>query len=559
LAAVVPVGALAQPGASPLSSNDPAAVVAAPKTPSEPISPPKAAGDGASFDNVPRFVLTSVTFEGVQAVSLRRLEPAWAPYRGKSVSLADLRAIARRAEAIYARRGYPFVAVVLNPQQVVGGAVRYKVVEGHISDLTILGSNLVARSQATAAFEPLVNRSPLSAADVEGAYEHASAVPGLAVAGALNRGSVAGGMDLLIQAKRQEWQFYANVNDLYPDALGPWGALLGVNHFGGSRYGDETSAQVYESLDGGRQTVARGSYERGLDAAGTTLSLTVLGAWANPGREVAPLDLATNVADGRIALMQPIISRLSGSLSATVAFEADDQKTDVFSRVGLTDDKLRIISIGLDGEWRFDDDGRVAMSAEIRQGMPILGASQKGDPLLSRQGADPDATVSRISLEGVTPRANYVRFVVRVDGQLASAPLTAPDQYEVGNLTIGRGYQPGSIFGDDAIATSAEVRLGPISAFHRFQVEPFGFYDVVRVWTRTPGDQIDRTLSSLGAGLRLETPRHLHIDLTYAKALDPPLPFGEPIPRGMLLVNVTIGLNDLFDDLRRKFSPGVSK
>jgi len=557
--ALAPMGVLAQPEGPPLSSNDPTAVIAKPKTPSEPISPPPAAKTAEGVDSAPRFVLTTVAFEGAKAVPERRLAPAWREYRGKNVSLADLRAIARRAEAIYARSGYPFVAVVLNPQRVVGGAVRYKVVEGHISDLTILGANLVARRQAAAAFQPLVDKSPLTGADVEAAYERASAIPGLAVAGALNRGSVPGGMDLLIQAKREEWQFYANANNLYPDALGPWGALLGVNHYGGSRYGDEESAQVYESLDGGRQTVARASYERGLDASGTTLSLTALGAWADPGREVAPLDLATNVATGRIAVTQPIISRLSQSLSATVAFEANDQKTDVFGKVGLTDDKLRIFSIGLDGEWRFDDGGRIAMSAELRQGMPILGASEKGDPLLSREGADPDATVSRISLEGVTPRADYVRFVVRVDGQLASAPLTAPEQYEVGNLTIGRGYQPGSIFGDDVVAASAEMRFGPISAFRKVQIEPFGFYDAVRVWTRTPGDQIDRTLTSLGGGVRLETPRHLHIDLTYAKALDSPLGFGEPVPRGMVLVNVTVGLNDLFDDLRRHFTSGVAK
>jgi hemolysin activation/secretion protein len=366
-------------------------------------------------------------------------------------------------------------------------------------------------------------------------------------------------MDLLIQTKRQAWLVYANLNDLYPDALGPWGALLGVDHYGGSRYGDVLSGQVYESLDGGRQSVVRASYARGLNASGTTLSLTGLGAWANPGRAVAPLDLATDVVTGRLAVTQPIFERLFQTLTATAAFEANDQRTRVFSRIGLTDDRLRIVSLGLNGEWRFADGARIALAAEVRQGLGILGASRRGDPSLSRQDADPDATVGKISLEGVTPRLFKLRLVARVEGQIASAPLTAPEQYEVGNLTIGRGYEPGALFGDDAVATSLEARLGPFTAMRRFQIEPFAFYDRVQVWTRTPGAPIDHAVNSVGGGLRLETQHHLHIDLTYAQPLDPPLGMGEPTPHGRVLLNVTMGLNDVYDALHRRLTAGGSR
>ena len=557
--ALSPCAALAQQAGGPLSQSDPSRAVARPAPQSEPIAAlPKAAAPIAG-DVAPRFVLTSVVFDGVRAIPQGRLAAAWTPFRDKPVTLADLGAIARAAEAIYAAAGYPFVAVVLNPQRVVAGAVRFKVVEGHISNLTVLGADPAARRQATAAFEPLVNKTPLTAGDVEGAYERAQAVPGLAVAGALHKGAVPGGMDLLVQARRETWLAYANVNDLYPDALGPWGALLGLDHYGGSTFGDVASAQVYESLDGGRQTVARLSYQRGLDAAGTTLSLSALGAWAYPGREVAPLDLATNVATGRIALARPIIARLAQTLTVTGAFEVDDQKTDVFSRIGLTDDQLRILSLAAAGEWRFANQARLAFSAEFRQGLDIFGASRRGDPSLSRQGADPQATVGKIGLEGLSPSFHTLRLDLRVEGQLASAPLTAPEQYAVGNLTIGRGYQPGADFGDDALAASAEARLGPYPVGNTFSVGPFGFYDRVEVWTRTPGAPTQRVLSSAGGGLRIETRRHLHIDLTYAQPLAPPLGLGEPTPHGRLLVNVTMGLNGVYDAFRQRLSAGDSR
>ncbi|HEX3917230.1 MAG TPA: POTRA domain-containing protein, partial [Caulobacteraceae bacterium] len=177
LLALLPAGVLAAPVPPPVAKPAPA---------SQPIAPPPAAAPARPEDQTPRFTLTAVTFEGVKAIPAERLAPAWAPFAGRPVSLADLGAIARAAEAIYARNGYPFVAVVLNPQAVAGGAVRYTVIEGHVSSLTVLGADPVARRQATAAFAPLVDMSPLPASAVEGAYEHARLIPGLAVAGALH-------------------------------------------------------------------------------------------------------------------------------------------------------------------------------------------------------------------------------------------------------------------------------------------------------------------------------------------------------------------------------------
>ncbi|HEY5106974.1 MAG TPA: POTRA domain-containing protein [Caulobacteraceae bacterium] len=546
-------------GDAPLSNVDPTAVLRPSPTESAPIEIPQLTAKPPTEDLTPRFTLNSVAFDDAHAVSEAALEPAWASYRNRAVSLADLSVIAMRAEAIYAKHGFPFVAVVVNPQQVRGGDVRFKVIEGRIADLTVLGTDPVGRRQATAAFEPLVGRMPLSAGDVEGAYEHAKAIPGLAVAGALRRGDVRGGIDLVVQAKREEWRTYANVNNLYPDALGPWGALVGVDHFGGSAYGDQTSAQFYHSLAGGPQTVVRLSHAQGLDPEGTTLSVMALGAWAEPGRAVAPLQLATNVFDARVALSQPILERLAYSLSAAAAFEIDNQKTEVFSRIGLTDDKLRIVSLSAAGERRFADGARVAFTAEIRQGLGILGASHRGDPLLSRLGANPDATVGRFSLEGQSPAYHKVTVALRTEAQVASAPLTTPEQYAVGNLSIGRGYQPGANFGDDVVAASGEVRLGPYRVLQKLLLSPFAFYDSVHLWTHTPGAAMNRTLSSTGVGVRIDTPNQAHIDLTYAAPLDPPLGLGEHTPHGVLLVNVTFGLNGVLSAINHRLPGGGFK
>jgi hypothetical protein len=180
---------------------------------------------GATAERAETLVFRGATLRGATLLDARDLERVWGPYRGRTVTLSDLRTLATAFEAAYADAGHPFVAVVVPPQDVQAGQVEFEVVEGRISDLTILGRDPVARRQAQAAFGPLVDRRPLPLADVEAAYERAQDVPGLTVAGSLRRGGVPGGMDLVVQARRRTWRTYANLNNLYPTWWDP-GARL---------------------------------------------------------------------------------------------------------------------------------------------------------------------------------------------------------------------------------------------------------------------------------------------------------------------------------------------
>lgn len=556
---LIPAAACAAGEGQPLSSTvDPNAVLPSTPPASEPLKTP-----GRPLDAAPspaelqaQFVLTDVQFDGAGAVPASALSPAWASYRGKPVSLVDLRAIARKAEAIYAAAGYPFVAIVVTPQTVEGGVVHMRVVEGHISAVTVLAKDPTARRQATAAFAPLVDRKPLAVKDVEGAYQRAKDVPGLALAGALRRGDEPGGMDLVIQAKRDRWRTYANLNNLYPRTTGPWGLLAGVDYFGDSTWGDQTTVQGYTSLDSGHQYVLRLSHTRRLNASGTTVSVMGLRAWARPAGAVAPLDIATDVEALRFTVSQPLYETTQFSLEGEGAFELTNQKTKVFNSVGLSDDRLRTFSATLNGAWRPDAGGHLNGAIELRKGVSVFNSSHAGDPNLSRFGSDPEAFLARFRSDGETPTFHALRLFGRLEAQTTSRALTAPDQYAIGNLSIGRGYEPGAAFGDRAIAGSAELRIGPFPIGSHFHLEPFVFYDAARLWTLTPGLHTRRDIESWGGGLRLDAPGKLHVELFYADPRKPPQGPGQPTPHPRVFLNVTVGLNDVFSAIGRRTSNG---
>lgn len=431
LACVLAVGSA---GAAPLAANDPSqALPAAPPSPSQDLTIHTGPATGGPEDTAPRLVLTQVEFVGAKTVKPSALAPSWADFTGKSVSLADLRTISRRAEAIYAKAGYPFVAVVLKVQEVKDGIVTFDVVEGHISDLTVLGSSRIARRQATANLAGLVDKSPLSLADVEGAYENTKNVPGLTMSGSLRRGSQPGGMDLVVATQRRVWRAYANVNNLYADQVGPWGVLVGVDAFGPTKYGDQLSAQVYSSVPFGRQVLVRGSYALRLNNLGTTVTVSGLWGHANPQGDLSALALTQDVASIRADVSQPIWMRANSKLQADLALEGSDQRANVFSKFRLSDDRLRDLSLTLSGEVR-GRWGRFTANGEIHQDIEILGASKAGDADLSRFGGDPAATILRAGAEFESASFHHVRLDARVDSQYAFRPLTIPDQYAASTL-----------------------------------------------------------------------------------------------------------------------------
>jgi hypothetical protein len=245
--------------------------------------------------------------------------------QGRTVTLDDLRIIASSVEAAHADAGFPFVAVIVPPQDVKDGLVDFEVVEGRVSDLTILGADPVARRQADAAFRGLIDRHPLPLTEIETAYEQARAVPGLAVVGSLRRGSRPGGMDLVVQARRRPWRTYVNVNNLYPDPTGPWGVLAGAEHNGRSTYGDQTTLQLYTTLDPGEQTVLRASHFRRLNARGTAVSLSGVYARRTPrgGGSAGPGHRRGGVP-GEVE--QPLMLRPDRSLAAFMALDWSDQR-----------------------------------------------------------------------------------------------------------------------------------------------------------------------------------------------------------------------------------------
>lgn len=486
-----------------------------------------------------RFVLRGVKLQRGKIRPPGRIDRLWRPLIGRTTSLPDLRRLAAEIEGAYSKAGYPFIAAVIPPQTVDGGMVTIRIVEGRVSELTVLGRDVTARRQASAVFNSLVDREPLSVATVEESYEAAKAVPGLAVSGSIRKGTKPGGIELVVQAQRVGSDVYANVNNFYPKAVGPWGVLVGGDYNGGSDFGDRVSVQAYSAANYDAQHLLRLSYSRGVTPWGTTVAAAYVIARAHPMGSFSALNLATRVDSGSLEIDQPLIHRATFSATAAARLESTDQTSAVFTNVGLSTDRLRIASLRLDGAYRwFGIEGGFGL--EGRKGLAFAGASRPSSTMLSRPEADPQAfeVKANFSAARALPFGLSIRW--RVEGQWSDASLPAPEEYTVGALTIGRGYEAGAFYGDEAVASALELHgpswrvLGPIS------VEPYAFNDTVGVWNREAGAPNDRWIVSAGAGLKFTLLRGVQLNAVYAAPIDT----GHGAPPPHVLVNLTAAVGD---------------
>jgi hemolysin activation/secretion protein len=438
-----------------------------------------------------------------------------------------------RDEATARLRHAGYVASVqIPPQTITSGELRLEVITARIIEIRVHGDAPPYRQTLAARAEQLKALNPLNERDAERILLIAGDIPGLDVQLALRpAGTVPGEVIGDLTIVYRPYSVMANVNNYGSRQLGRETAYVRGELYGLTGASDVTYAGASTTADFREQRVVQVGHIAGIGDRGVSLEGSFLYAWSRP--DIGALDLRSETLIGGLVLSAPLrrarrqLSTLSGG------FELIEQRTRVFSGgVGapLNRDKLRVAFIRAEGRWRdFLPNGAEAYSLgaslEIRKGLGILDATRRSEIspagfTPSRFTGDPQALVVRGDVEGVVGIGPIFSLAARVHGQWANHALLNFEEYALGNLTIGRGYDPGANSADRAVAARIEPRARLIDD-GRKRVELFGFYDSVWIWNLDPNTtENNRRLSSWGGGARLLFPGVGLVEATYAHPQD---------------------------------------
>ncbi len=448
------------------------------------------------------------------------------------------------------RAGY-VASVQIPPQEITNGELTLAVIVARITEIRVRGEAGSHRTGLARRIAEIQALDPVNERDIERLLLLAGDVPGLDVQLALRPAGTGPG-DVIgdLNVATQKFAVFGNIQNYGSKQLGRETLYARVETYGLLTGSDLLYVAGSTTLDFKEQFVAQAGYTTQLNGAGTTLGGRFTYAWSRPTLD--QLDLRSQSIIAGIDLSHPLIRTVQNNLALTGGFELLEQRTKVYggpTPSPLNRDKLRVIYARIDGSYRQprpggDDKFFIHAAVEVRKGLDILDASKPGIAAtdgytLSRFDGDPQATVLRGELDAIVGIGPIFSLAGTARGQWANHALLNLEEYSIGNLTIGRGYDPGSNSGDRIIGLRGEVRallpLGlPVS------VRALGFFDAIWLYNLDRNTTEDgRRLTSWGGGLEASLPGRLVLQVLYAKPRDKALSIDKAPPPGRVLVSLT--------------------
>jgi hemolysin activation/secretion protein len=452
-----------------------------------------------SASRKPLFKLRAVSVDGASAIAGNALAEAYKPFLGKTVSQADLVAIAGAVTDRYRAAGYVLTRAIIPPQDINNGHVRIKVIEGYIAKVVLKGDD-VDRFWIRPVLERVIGERPAQLRTLERQLLLVNETPGVQITDSAIEeiGRTSGKFRLIVSVKTWRIISALGIDNQGAAAVGPYQAFATTGFNSYFFQGDTLNLSASSTPLAMREfAFGRFSYDAPIGTDGVRLGFNAL--YSN----VAPGDIRQQVDNHSITetfevkgTLAPLETRKSSLWLTGIFGFSDNSERDITGMIYK--DQLRYVSLTADYRLQDNFGGWNYLSATVRQGLTIFGASHKDDVLLSRDGASGDFSLLNFSVTRLQKFSDAWSVRALVNGQWAGGPLQISQQFYLGDAAYG----PGFYSGDSGIYGYAELRFDQSvsnSILNGYQI--YGFFDKGAVWSFSNNGQV-LSLASVGAGIR---------------------------------------------------------
>lgn len=463
------------------------------------------------------FTLDSLSLEGVTAYRQEDLAALYANRMSQTISLADLYTIAADLTRKYRNDGYILTQVIVPPQTIDKGHASLKVVEGFISKVDVQASDSDTEETARlirAYADHIHSTGALNVKELERALLLINDLPGVQARGVLSPSPAqTGAADMLIIITRRPYDALISVDNFGTAYLGPVqlsaagaaNSLLGWNE----RLTVQAVYAPNHQLDAELAYLSLG-YMQPVWDDGTTFEILNGHTFTKPGYNLEQFGVDGESHTMTFKFEHPFIRSRSVNLSGRALFDYRNTiTTDNLVGDPRREDRIRALRIG--ARYEFLDTlvglGYNIFDLEASQGLHIFGASPHGLTTLSRPAATIDFFKINAEIQRLQRLSENINFLMSVKGQYSDNALLSGEEFGIGGINYGRGYDASEIIGDQGIAGKLELQWNDpiqIDLFKSYQA--FAFLDGGRIWNEdaTTSAQKRDTLSSTGLGIRAD-------------------------------------------------------
>lgn len=450
------------------------------------------------------FELNQVILEGNHAIDDARLGAVYRPFLGHKVTLDVAWVLAAEITKKYKEAGYFLSRAYVPAQTLEHGALRIRVLEGFVEDVTLNGEG-IDLPLVRAWVARIKSYQPIRTDQLEQALLELNTLPDVLFRAVLNppthQEGKEGATTLELTGQRKKGTGSIRLDNNGSRYLGPY--QLGANYQMALIPGQETSISLLSSapLNELKSVSLR---HAALVAPQILIDAGAGYTTATPGYLLKVQDVQSKAATLGTGVTYQWIRRRDESFSTRAGLEWRNADSDILN-TPLSRDRLRMVRLNAAYDVSDSWNGYNLLSTTFTQGIAGLGASHAGNMNLSRAQATPNFRKLEFSGARLQGLGGGFQALLSTAGQMASGPLYSSEEFGYGGQSFGRAYDNSEIVGDHGLNGSLELRYTEMAPFFTITPMPYAFIDAGVVWNDDVGQAAEERGSSAGFGLRTQT------------------------------------------------------
>jgi hemolysin activation/secretion protein len=475
----------------------------APALPEIPVAPLPASTSPA---NPGTFVLSAVDIEGASVYEAADFVPLYQPEIGRSLTLEDVQKLIEAITAKYRADGYFLSRAEAPPQDLALGILHVKIVEGFIGNVSFEGIAEDKQANLRTIAAHITEQRPAKLANLERYLLLMQDTPGTSITPHLQVSDAAtGAFGLMIRVEAKAFNAELHLDNRGTSLVGPLEqtATLALNNI--LLDNSRTRIMVATTPAEPRQLqYVEASHDVALRTEGTRLLLDASFGQVRSAGTPSESNIKTKTYNLEAALSHPFIRFNAQTLTGRVAFDSESAR-QVQPFFATYDDELRVLRFALIDQFTDGLNGLNLLSAQVSQGLDILGASGANRSNISRFGGRDDFT--KINLSAIRRQTLAPGWALQLAGvaQRSRTPLLLAEQFGIGGATFGRAFDPSQITGDDGEAGYIELQGTRDTIYEMVPwIQYFAFLDGGETSFQSTGASNSQRLASTGLGVRLK-------------------------------------------------------
>ena len=403
--------------------------------------------------------VTKITVSGNTSFDTDTLHGLVANGEGRTLTLAQLNALAQTITDYYHAHGYPLARAYLPPQAIEHGTVRIAVLEARYGDVKIMNDSRVADGPLAAVLAPLRPGDLITQDVLDSRLLLLGDLPGVIPRATLSPGAAVGTADLAVQADAGALvSGSVTADDLGNRYTGRarLGANLNINS--PLRLGDLLSVNVLSSGRG--LNYGRLAYQLPITGSGTRIGAAYSALTYRLSGDLDDLEAHGTASAASVWLSHPFVRSQNVNITGSLQFNHKrfDDRIDVAGLVNKRHTDSATFSLDATRRDGFGGGGITLARVSVTPGrLSFTNAQAEANDAATVKTAGSyarwNATLARLQTLTTT-----TRLYASLSGQYSPDNLDPSEQFLLGGANSVRGYEIATLGGASGYLATIELR-----------------------------------------------------------------------------------------------------